>query len=106
MKKKENKIEISKPAKFSVKQAWITEKAANLASLNKYVFLVDENFNKPETTKAIESIYGVKVAAVNIINKKGGVKRLGRTVGKVPGHKKAIVTLKEGHKIDIMPTIE
>ena len=87
-----------------IKQAWITEKAGDLSGFNKYIFIVDKKANKPETKKAIESIYGVKVNDVNIINIKGKSKRLGRSLGKTPAYKKAIVTLKEGHKIDIMPT--
>lgn len=88
-----------------VKHPWITEKAGRLIdSENKYIFLVDKKMNKPQTAKAIESIYGVKVLSVNIINKKGKTKRLGRSTGKIPGHKKAIVQLGKGHKIDVMPT--
>lgn len=92
----------TKPA-LLVKQAWITEKAGDLSGFNKYIFIVDKKANKPETKKAIESIYGVKVNDVNIINTKGKSKRLGRSLGKTSTYKKAIVTLKKGHKIDIMP---
>jgi large subunit ribosomal protein L23 len=49
-------------------------------------------------------IYKVKVIDVNIVNIKGKAKRLGRSLGKTSGLKKAIVTLKEGDKIDVMPT--
>lgn len=86
-----------------VKQAWITEKAGDLSGLGKYVFIIDRKANKRETKKAIESIYSVKVENVNIINMKGKSKRLGRSTGKTSGFKKAIVTLKKGQKIDIMP---
>lgn len=89
---------------MKIKHPWITEKVGHLIDLRKYAFLVDKKINKPQVAKAIESIYGVKVLSVNIINKKGKIKSLGRSKGKVPGHKKAIVTLKEGHKIDVMPT--
>jgi len=86
-----------------IKQAWITEKAGDLSGFNKYIFIVDKKANKSEIKKAIESIYGVKVNDVNIINIKGKSKRLGRSLGKTSAYKKAIITLKEGHKIDIMP---
>lgn len=86
-----------------IRRAWITEKAGDLSGFRKYVFIVDKKANKPEIKKAIESIYGVKVADVNIINTKGKTKRLGRSLGQTPGFKKAIITTKEGHKIDIMP---
>ncbi|MBU1180513.1 50S ribosomal protein L23 [Patescibacteria group bacterium] len=86
-----------------IKQAWITEKAGDLSGFNKYIFIVDKKANKSEIKKAIESIYGVKVNDVNIINIKGKSKRLGRSLGKTSAYKKVIITLKEGHKIDIMP---
>lgn len=94
-----NQIEI-----MNIKHPWITEKAGHLIDSGKYVFLVDKKINKPQAAKAIESIYGVEVLSVNIINKKGKIKSLGRSKGKIPGYKKAIATLKEGHKIDVMPT--
>lgn len=87
-----------------VKQAWITEKAGDLSGFRKYIFIVDKKANKLAVKKAIESIYAVKVKSVNIVNTKGKAKRLGRSLGKTSAFKKAIVTLKEGGKIDIMPT--
>jgi len=111
--KKENKKETGSPATISgtrkntsvflIKKPWITERAAALTALNKYVFIVEKNATKPEVAKAIESIYGVKTSSVNIINRKSKVRRLGKNIGKISGYKKAIVTLKEG-KIDIIPT--
>jgi large subunit ribosomal protein L23 len=86
-----------------VKQAWITEKAGDLSGLRKYVFIVDKKANKSAVKKVIESIYSVKAKDVNIVNTKGKSKRLGRSMGKTSAFKKAIVTLKEGNKIDIMP---
>jgi len=44
------------------------------------------------------------VEKVNVVNIKGKAKRLGRSLGRTSAHKKIIVTLKEGQKIDIMPT--
>lgn len=93
----------SRGSALSIKQAWITEKAGDLSALRKYVFIVDKKSNKSEIKKMIESIYEVKVGDVNIINAKGKTKRFGRSSGKTPNYKKSIVTLKEGHKIDIMP---
>ncbi len=87
-----------------IKQAWITEKAGDMSGLRKYIFIVDRKANKSEIKKAIESIYAVKVTAVNIINTKGKAKRLGRSLGRTSSYKKSIVTLKEGQKIEIMPT--
>jgi len=86
-----------------VKQPWVAEKAMKAGALRKYVFVVDGKANKPEVKKIIEKIYSVKVADVNIANTKGKNKRLGRSMGKTSGFKKATVTLKEGNTIDIMP---
>lgn len=89
--------------KFIIKQPLITEKGTELGHLGQYLFRVDGRTNKPEVKKAIESIYKVKVANVRIINIKSKRRRLGRTMGKKPGYKKAIVTLAKGQKLDIMP---
>lgn len=98
------KISIHPKSASLIKQAWITEKAGDLSGLGKYVFVVDKKAGKTEIKKAIESIYGVKAKDVNVINIKGKAKRLGRSLGKTSALKKGIVTLKEGEKIDIMPT--
>jgi large subunit ribosomal protein L23 len=87
-----------------VKQPWTAEKAIKLSPLRKYIFIVDKKANKSEVKKEIERIYGVKVIDVNIINMKGKSKRLGRMLGRTSNFKKAIVTLKEGQKIDVGPT--
>ena len=86
-----------------IRQAWVTENASDLSNLRKYTFIVDREANKPEIEKAIRLIYGVKVSDINIINTKGKAKRLGRSLGRTKTHKKAIVTLREGEKIDIIP---
>jgi large subunit ribosomal protein L23 len=90
--------------KILVRQVWITEKASNLSGSGKYVFIVDKSANKPEVKKAIESIYSVNVEGVNIVSGKGKSKRLGRSVGRTSEYKKAIVSLKAGQKIDVMPS--
>ncbi|MEE8131789.1 MAG: 50S ribosomal protein L23 [Candidatus Paceibacterota bacterium] len=87
-----------------VKYVWITEKATGLSNLRQYSFIIDRKANKPEIKKAIEQIYGVKVISVNVINIKGKPRRMGRTLGRTSSYKKAIVTLREGQKIDVMPT--
>lgn len=71
----------------------ITEASmANLA-LKKYTFKVDRQANKIEIAKAVESVFGVKVSKVNIINVKGREKRVGNHKGFTSDWKKAIVTL-------------
>ena len=78
-----------------------TEKGASLLPLNKYQFHVNRSANKIEIKSAVEHIYKVKVDCVNTISMRGKTKRVRYAVGKTPDWKKAIVTLKEGEKIDI-----
>ena len=78
-----------------------TEKGANLMPLNKYLFWVAKDSNKIEIKKAVEDIYKIKVDGVNTITMRGKSKRVRYTVGKTPDWKKAVVTLKEGNKIDV-----
>lgn len=78
-----------------------TEKGTNLLPFNKYLFYVKKSANKIEIRKAIEEIYKVKVEKVNTITVRGKKKRVRFVEGKTPDWKKAIVTLKEGEKIDI-----
>ena len=71
----------------------ITENSMDMAADKKYVFKVAKDCNKTEVRKAIEEIFGVDVAKVNIMNVSGKRKRLGRTFGTTSSYKKAIVTL-------------
>jgi large subunit ribosomal protein L23 len=77
----------------------VTEKSMDLLADNKYTFIVDKKANKTEIKNAIEHIFEVKVDRVNTLNLKSKPKRLGRFEGRTPSRKKAIVTLKPGHKI-------
>jgi large subunit ribosomal protein L23 len=77
----------------------VTEKSVNLSSQGKYIFKVDKKSTKNELKKEIAKIFKVKVESVNILHQKGKEKRRGRTIGKSPGFKKAVVTLKKGEKI-------
>ena len=84
----------------------VTEKAANLsANLNQYTFEIDPRANRTEVARAVEEVFNVTVTKVNILIKKPKVKtdraRRGRP-GKKGGHKKAIVSLKEGDKIELI----
>jgi len=85
-----------------VKHLLRTEKSGEqLLPLNKYCFSVDMNANKIEIKKAVEEIYKVKVNSVNSIIVNGKKRRVRYQEGKTSDWKKAIVSLKEGHKIDI-----
>ena len=83
----------------------ITEKSRDLATKeNKYVFLVKNNANKNEIKKAIENLYRVEVTDVNMINVKSKPRRLGKNLGKTKRFKKAIVAVRKGQTIDVIPT--
>lgn len=60
---------------------------------HKYTFEVAKNANKIEIAKAVEELFGVKVAKVNTMNVRGRAKRMGMNRGFTPAWKKAIVTL-------------
>lgn len=78
-----------------------TEKATTSLPQNKYLFWVDKKANKVQIRKAVEDIYKVKVAAVNTLMQRGKLRRVRYVQGKSPDWKKALVTLKEGSKIEV-----
>ena len=90
-----------KHAQDIVKGMIRTEKGSAMMADNKYLFWTDKSSNKIEIKKAVEDIYKVKVLGVNTIMMRGKAKRVRYAVGRTPDWKKAIVTLKEGQKIDI-----
>jgi len=67
---------------------------------NQVTFKVDTGANKIEIKRAIEDLFKVKVLNVNTINMHGKEKRMGRYMGRRPDWKKAVVTLKEGDRIE------
>jgi large subunit ribosomal protein L23 len=79
----------------------VTEKAAGMSSLGKYVFEVSKDANKIEVSEAVEEVYGVKPTDVNIMNFAGKKVTRGRFVGRRKDWRKAIVTLKKGETINI-----
>ncbi len=76
----------------------ITEKSMDGISSKRYTFKVAQDATKPEIAKAVEEIFGVKVAKVNTINMKKKPKRLGYHFGYTAEWKKAIVTLDASSK--------
>ena len=87
---------------FLIKKPLITERATDLNVFGKYVFMVKPHATKPEIRKAIHEIYKVDAVSVNVINRPMKRKRFGGIMkGKKEGYRKAIVTLKEGQKIEI-----
>ncbi len=86
---------------FLVKKPWITEKSTYLNESGKYVFIVKPESTKNEVKKMIREIYKVDVVDVNIINRHRKSRRFRNKIGYDSAIKKAIVTLKEGQKIDL-----
>lgn len=82
-----------------IKKPVLTEKSYAAMAQKKYTFEVAINANKTEIKAAIEEIFeGVKVESVNTMRTMGKMKRQGRTQGRTPEVKKAIVTLKKDSK--------
>ena len=84
-----------------IKRPLLTEKGTLMSEVvNKVLFEVIMGANKIEIRRAVEKIYNVKVASVHTQVVRGKLKRVGRSVGRRPNWKKAIVTLAEGSTID------
>jgi large subunit ribosomal protein L23 len=80
----------------------ISEKSYDGMDVGKYTFRVLDMATKPEIARAIEEIFKVHVTKVNTMRVKPKPKRRGMARGKTAQWKKAIVTLKEGDKIEIL----
>jgi len=80
-------------ARDVIKRPVITERSSELMAEKKYTFEVDLRANKTQVKDAVEEIFGVKVAKVNIMNYQGKVKRVGKFKGLTNRRRKAIVTL-------------
>ncbi len=80
----------------------VTERTTELGEeQNAYTFMVSKDANKIEIRHAIERLFSVKVASVNTLNYRGKWRRVGRSLGRRPSYKKAIVTLAQGERIDV-----
>ncbi len=79
----------------------ITEKSTLAGENNQVVFRVPLEATKPQVKEAVETLFKVQVKAVNTLRHKGKIKRFRGLVGKRSDTKKAIVTLAEGHSIDV-----
>lgn len=85
-----------------LKRPVLTEKTTRaLEAGNQYVFEVATDANKILIRKAVEELFDVRVLKVNIRNRKGKLKRVGRSIGYSKGHKQALVTLHPSDKIDV-----
>jgi large subunit ribosomal protein L23 len=79
----------------------ITEKATIASDSNQFVFKVRREATKPQIKAAIEKLFDVKVTAVNTLVRKGKSKVFRGMRGKQQDVKKAVVTLADGHRIDV-----
>lgn len=79
----------------------ITEKATTASEYNKVIFKVRRDATKPQIKSAIEALFDVKVDAVNTILRKGKQKVFRGQVGRQSDTKRAVVTLADGHTIDV-----
>ncbi len=84
----------------------ITEKGTMVnETANQVVFRVRRDANKEEISRAVETLFKVKVHKVRTINYLGKTRRVGRNVGRRPAWKKAYVTLAEGQRIDFFENV-
>ncbi len=88
--------------KFQViKQPIITERTTDLKQNRQIVFKVDIRANKREIKQAVDELFKTKVERVNTARFKGKPKRMGAHAGRRPSWKKAVVTIKEGEKLEL-----
>ena len=80
----------------------VTERSTDLAdSRGTYTFIVARDANKIEIRRAIEKLFDVRVTDVRTMNYRGKLRRVGRSLGRRPAFKKALVRLAEGQRIDV-----
>ncbi len=94
---------MSRDPRHVIVRPLMTEKSMRLKDEhNTVTFQVRPDANKVEIRHAVEAIFSVKVAAVRTAAYEGKLKRMGRHQGRRPEWKKAIVTLRPGHKIELV----
>ena len=79
----------------------ISEKSYGLIDAGKYTFIVAPYANKTQIKIAVEKVFDVKVTSVNTLNRPGKTRRTRTGVGRRANTKRAVVSLAEGHRIDI-----
>ena len=79
----------------------ITEKATMASERNQVIFKVARTATKPQIKEAVEKLFDVKVKSVNTLVRKGKTRTFKGVQGRLSDVKKAIVTLEEGHRIDV-----
>ena len=85
-----------------IKGPLITEKLDKAREkLRQYSFIVDRKATKHDVARAVETLFKVTVEGVRTNVVRGKIKRVGRSIGKRPNFKKAVVTLKQGDSIEL-----
>ena len=79
----------------------ITEKATMASEHNKVMFKVAKHATKPQIKEAVEKLFDVKVKSVNTLIRKGKIRVFKGRPGELQDTKRAVVTLEEGHRIDV-----
>ena len=88
-----------------IQRPHLSEKSTMLADKHRqFVFKVLKNANKSEIKQAVESLFNVKVNAVQLLNVKAKTRHFKQVEGQLKGWKKAYVSLKEGYDIDFTGT--
>ena len=102
MSSKKAAIKLSRERMYDLVRApVITEKSTLVSQHNQVTFKVPLDATKPEIKAAVEGLFNVKVKAVNTLRQQGKTKRFRGVLGRRSDVKKAIVTLAEGHQIDV-----
>jgi large subunit ribosomal protein L23 len=100
--KAQPKLAVSAERTFEIiRRPIVTEKSTGGSEHNQYTFEVAIDASKPEIKASVESIFGVKVKAVNTLITKGKVKRFRGRLGQRSDVKKAVVTLQAGQVLDL-----
>jgi large subunit ribosomal protein L23 len=99
--KRSGKKATQRIAHVVLKRPHVTEKAGRLSGQRQYIFMVQSGSTKQAIAQAVYEVYGIRPEKVRKANMPGKARRLGRTMGRIGGYTKAIVTLPEGTSIDI-----
>jgi large subunit ribosomal protein L23 len=93
---------LKKDVRDIIRRPLVTEKSTQAnEETNKVTFVVRRDANKIEIKRAVEEVFGVSVLGVRTLNNRGKKKRVGARQGRKPDWKKAVVSLREGDRIDL-----
>ncbi len=93
---------MKKDVREIIRRPLVTEKSTRAnEETNKVTFVVRKDANKIEIKRAVEEVFGVNVLEVRTLNNRGKKKRVGARQGRKPDWKKAVVSLREGDRIDL-----